>query len=345
MKTGDKVRFLNTTGGGVVKGFQGKDIALVEDEEGFDIPVLIRECVVIEPANDAQVRQNSKPSEAIQQNNIANKVVEEYKVEETKEGEQLAVLLAYLPIDVKSLSTTNFECYLINDSNYYLSYNYISRTEEGWVSRNTGMIEPNTRLFLEEFSKSELNDLERICLQFFAYKKNKAFTLKNSYSVELHIDTVKFYKLHSFKENDYFEDEAIIYPMVRRDLAEKELFISAEEIEQAIKQKEQRPRIQPIVKKEKNSIIEIDLHSNELLDNTNGLSSGDILEYQLTKVREAMDENRKNKGQKIVFIHGKGDGVLKKAIIKELNANYKSAYFQDASFREYGYGATMVTIK
>lgn len=345
MKTGDKVRFLNTTGGGVVKGFQGKDIALVEDEEGFDIPVLIRECVVIEPANDAQVRQSSKPSEVIQQNNIANKVVEEYKVEETKEGEQLAVLLAYLPIDVKSLSTTNFECYLINDSNYYLSYNYISRTEEGWVSRNTGMIEPNTRLFLEEFSKSELNDLERICLQFFAYKKNKAFTLKNSYSVELHIDTVKFYKLHSFKENDYFEDEAIIYPMVRRDLAEKELFISAEEIEQAIKQKEQRPRIQPIVKKEKNSIIEVDLHSNELLDNTNGLSSGDILEYQLTKVREAMDENRKNKGQKIVFIHGKGDGVLKKAIIKELNANYKSAYFQDASFREYGYGATMVTIK
>lgn len=345
MKTGDKVRFLNTTGGGVVKGFQGKDIAFVEDEEGFDIPVLIRECVVIEPANDAQVRQSSKPSEAIQQNNIANKTVEEYKVEETKEGEQLAVLLAYLPIDVKSLSTTNFECYLINDSNYYLSYNYISRTEEGWVSRNTGMIEPNTRLFLEEFSKSELNDLERICLQFFAYKKNKAFTLKNSYSVELHIDTVKFYKLHSFKENDYFEDEAIIYPMVRRDLAEKELFVSAEEIEQAIKQKEQRPRIQPIVKKEKNSIIEIDLHSNELLDNTNGLSSGDILEYQLTKVREAMDENRKNKGQKIVFIHGKGDGVLKKAIIKELNANYKSAYFQDASFREYGYGATMVTIK
>lgn len=345
MKTGDKVRFLNTTGGGVVKGFQGKDIALVEDEEGFDIPVLIRECVVIEPANDAQVRQSSKPSEVIQQNNIANKVVEEYKVEETKEGEQLAVLLAYLPVDVKSLSTTNFECYLINDSNYYLSYNYISRTEEGWVSRNTGVIEPNTRLFLEEFSKSELNDLERICLQFFAYKKNKAFTLKNSYSVELHIDTVKFYKLHSFKENDYFEDEAIIYPMVRRDLAEKELFISAEEIEQAIKQKEQRPRIQPIVKKEKNSIIEVDLHSNELLDNTNGLSSGDILEYQLTKVREAMDENRKNKGQKIVFIHGKGDGVLKKAIIKELNANYKSAYFQDASFREYGYGATMVTIK
>ncbi|MBK5720837.1 DUF2027 domain-containing protein [Dysgonomonas sp. Marseille-P4677] len=344
MKTGDKVRFLNTTGGGVVKGFQGKDIALVEDEEGFDIPVLIRECVVIEPANDAQVRQSSKPTVDVQQSNRTNGI-EEYKVEETKEGEQLSVFLAYLPIDIKSLSTTNFECYLINDSNYYLSYNYMTRSDEGWLSRNIGIIEPNTRLFLEEFNKAELNDLERICLQFFAYKKDRRFTLKNSYSVELHLDTVKFYKLHSFKENDYFEDEAIIYPMVRRDLAEKELVIWAEEIEMAIKQKEQRPRIQPIVKKATNSILEIDLHANELLDNTNGLSSSDILEYQLTKVREVMDENRKNKGQKIVFIHGKGDGILKKNILKELSTNYKSAYFQDASFREYGYGATMVTIK
>ena len=50
-------------------------------------------------------------------------------------------------------------------------------------------------------------------------------------------------------------------------------------------------------------------------------------------------------GQKIVFIHGKGDGVLRKAIEKDLKTRYKQHYFQDASFREYGFGATMVTIK
>lgn len=346
MKIGDKVRFLNTTGGGVVKGFKGKDIALVEDEEGFDIPVLIKECVVIEPANDAQVRQSSKPAPEVHQTPATNHSAEEdYEVEETKEGEQLSVYLAYLPIDIKNISTTNLECYLINDSNYYLSFNYMSRSDKGWISRSLGTIEPNTKLFLEEFSKVDLNDLEHICLQFFAYKKGKVFALKNTYSVEVRLDTVKFYKLHSFKENDYFEDEAILYPIVRRDLAEKELVISAEEIERAMKEKEPRPRIQPIVKKEKNHILEIDLHIQELLDNTAGLSSGDILEYQLSKFREIMDQNLKNKGQKIVFIHGKGDGVLKAALMKELNKSYKTVYSQDASFREYGYGATMVTIK
>lgn len=342
MKIGDKVRFLNTTGGGVVKGFQGKDIVLVEDEEGFDIPILIRETVVIEPAKDIQVKSSTKPSEVVQTR--PQTIEEEYKPEETKEGEQLGIYLAYLPIDIKNLSTTNLECYLVNDSNYYLSFNYMNRTEKGWISRHVGNIEPNTKLFIEEFDKSEINNIEHICLQFFAYKKDKEFNLKNTYSVDIHIDTVKFYKLHSFKENDYFEDEAIIYPVVRRDLAEREMTISAKEIEEAMKQKE-RPRIQPIEKKEKKHILEIDLHITELLDNTTGLSSSDMLEYQIKKFNEVMEENKRNKGQKIVFIHGKGDGVLKNTLLKELKTKYKSAYYQDASFREYGYGATMVTIK
>ena len=48
MKIGDKVRFLNEIGGGIVTGFRGKDIVLVEDADGFDIPMPIRECVVID---------------------------------------------------------------------------------------------------------------------------------------------------------------------------------------------------------------------------------------------------------------------------------------------------------
>lgn len=349
MKIGDKVRFLNTVGGGVVKSFQGKDIALIEDEDGFDVPVLIRECVVIEPAKDAQVKQSSQSvvEEVVQRNAPQGPRIEEYMpIEETKEGEQLTICLAYLPIEQKSLSTTDFECYLINDSNYYLSFSYLGRSNDLWICRKAGVIEPNTKLYIETFGKEDLNDIERVSLQFIAYKKDKAFNLKNPFSVEVRIDTTKFYKLHSFRDNDYFEDDALIYTIARKDLPEKELKVTAEEIEFAIQEKkDRRPRIQPINKKEKNSVLEIDLHIDELLDSTAGLSSGDMLEYQLKKFHEVMDENLKNKGQKIVFIHGKGDGVLKTAILKELKNKYKSVYYQDASFREYGYGATMITIK
>ena len=92
-------------------------------------------------------------------------------------------------------------------------------------------------------------------------------------------------------------------------------------------------------------IIEVDLHIHELLDNTAGMSNGEMLEYQLGVFRRTMEENRRRVGQKIVFIHGKGEGVLRRAIETELKTKYKSCTFQDASFREYGFGATMVTIR
>lgn len=40
-----------------------------------------------------------------------------------------------------------------------------------------------------------------------------------------------------------------------------------------------------------------------------------------------------------------GEGVLRNAILKELKYKYKNCDVQDASFREYGFGATQVTIR
>ena len=62
MKIGDKVRFLSEVGGGIVKGFQGKDIVLVEDADGFDIPMQVRECVVIETDDYNIKRLKNLPS-------------------------------------------------------------------------------------------------------------------------------------------------------------------------------------------------------------------------------------------------------------------------------------------
>ena len=47
MKIGDKVRFLNEIGGGVVAGFQSKNIVLVEDEDGFQMPMMANEVVIV----------------------------------------------------------------------------------------------------------------------------------------------------------------------------------------------------------------------------------------------------------------------------------------------------------
>lgn len=349
VKTGDKVRFLNSVGGGVVRSFRGKDTVMVEDEDGFEIPALIREVVVVDSLDSQAVAQKPKPQPAAEAPKAPVAPEEEPEIEETLEGERLNVFLAYLPIDPKAFQQTGYEAYFINESNYFLFFNYMNRHNNSWASRYNGLIEPNTKIFLEEFEKQELNDLERVCIQFVAFKKDKPYTLKNAVSVELSIDTVKFYKLHCFMPNDFFDEDALIFPVVRDDLPEKELLVSATELQEAMQQKIRidKPAPRQLAKKthETAPVVEVDLHISQLLDNTHGLSHTDMLNYQLDKFREVLAQYADHKGQKIVFIHGKGEGVLRHAIEKELKTRYKQYFFQDASFREYGFGATMVTIK
>lgn len=354
LSIGDSVRFLNTIGGGVVKGFRNKHLVIVEDEHGFDVPVLISECVVVKPAGNEKLTQ-SPEEEDISYNTIhtptksnTEERKEEEPPEETPEGEKITACLAWLPMDIKSLSSTSYECYFVNDSNYYLFFNYMSREGESLKIRYSGLIEPNTKIFLEELEKSDLNEIEKVAVQFIPFKRNKPFTIKNPCSVELRIDTVKFYKLHSFHENDYFDDDALTYFIMRNDIPEDKLRISVDDIEQAIKEKkhqDDRPQKVRIQKAKKETTTEVDLHINELLDTTVGMNNADILEHQLNKFNEVMNEHIHRKNHKIVFIHGKGDGVLRNAIVKELKKNFPKCFYQDASFREYGYGATMVTIK
>lgn len=347
MKIGDKVRFLNETGGGVVSGFVSKDIVNVRDEDGFDIPMPVRECVVID-TNDYNIKIEPKKEDRPKTEEVEQPVVEKRPLSETREGEKLNVYVAYVPMDVKSMTTTSFEAYLVNDSNYYLYYTYSSGENKNWILRSHGVVEPNVKLFLEEFGKDMLNEMERIKVQFVAFK-TKPYVGKPAVSVEQRIDAVKFYKLHSFVETDFFDTPAMLYDIVRDDLPARTRLVSAEELADSMRAKmkdDVRVISQPIVKKKHiDSILEVDLHIDQLLDTTAGMSNSDMLKYQLETFNKVMQEHLNKKNQKIVFIHGKGDGVLRKAILDELKRKYKNCLSQDASFREYGFGATMVTIK
>ena len=290
MKIGDKVRFLNEIGGGIVKGFRGKDIVLVEDSDGFDIPMPMRECVVIETDDYNMTRPASKAApKKVEEKSVKAPEMPVFRQQETRGGDILNVFLAFVPEDIKAVSTTPFEAYLVNDSNYYLYYTYLCAEGKAWNVRSNGLVEPNTKFLLEEFEKAELNDREHVAVQFIAFKDGRSFALKPAVSVELRIDTVKFYKLHTFQESEFFETPALIYDIVKDDVPTKQVYVSAEELQSALLQKVvvDKPKSQPIVKRGgQNGIIEIDLHIGELLDDTHGMSNSEILNYQLDKFRE-----------------------------------------------------------
>lgn len=349
MKIGDKVRFLNDVGGGVITGFKDKETAWVEDESGFDFPVPLRELVVIE-TDDYNIAKTQKIAEEKKIDSLAigRNIIEEPVFEE-KGRDVLNVYLGFVPENSRELQTTDFESYLINDSNYYLYYTYQSEKDGLWQLRSHGLLEPNSKLMIEPFDRQQLNELERVAIQLIPFKHNKAYDLKPSASVEIKIDVVKFYKLHAFKETEFFSEPALLYDVMKGDLPFKPVIVDPVSMEEAIALQKRRDvtpeRKQPTKRKEKKDLIEVDLHIHELLDTTSGMSNKDILEYQLNEFRTVLEEYKNKKGQRIVFIHGKGDGVLRKAIADELKKRYRSFNVQDASFKEYGFGATMVTIR
>ena len=227
MRIGDRVRFLNEIGGGRVAGFQGKNIVLVEDEDGFQVPMLMTEVVVVgdedyDTKHVIEVRDEKhfdKPSDQDEEPEPEDKPITfKAKPMERKGGDRLSAYLAFVPMDMKELSQTRFESYLINDSNYYLRYVYMTGENNAWTVRAEGELEPNTKEFVEEFGREDLNGLEHCCVQMIAYKRDKTFLLKPTVNAQLNVDTVKFYKLHAFRENDFFEQPALIYTLIENDV-------------------------------------------------------------------------------------------------------------------------------
>ena len=379
MKKGDKVRFLHEVGGGTVSGFQGKNVVLVEDEDGFEIPMLMSDVVVI--GSEDYSSSNVVNAKAAMQREAADgrsikammkegqdkvtveedrdeidysKVTFRAPAEERKGGNALSAYLAFVPIDIKEVTRTRFEAYFVNDSNYYLQYSYLIAEGNSWTLRAQGEAEPNTKEFIEEFGREDLNKMERVCIQMLAYKRDKPFVLKPTIDVQLRIDGVKFYKLHMFEDNDFFEQKALIYTLVEQDKVVRPLVVDAQRLkaemyrheEPADKTRVQKPQLQPIIKRRGDEdVVVVDLHIDALLDTTAGMSKGDILNYQVDVFRKTLAKYSDKKGQRIVFIHGKGEGVLRRALVSDLSYRYKSYTYQDASFQEYGYGATQVTIR
>lgn len=121
MKIGDKVRFLSETGGGIVKGFDKGNIVLVEDQDGFDIPMPINECVVIDTDdyNIAKVDtmgRNKRTEKNAKANSIPDVPEDDVDVEpadlpiaykpapqERRDGDKLNVFLAFVPEDNRNM--------------------------------------------------------------------------------------------------------------------------------------------------------------------------------------------------------------------------------------------------
>ncbi len=375
MKVGDTVRYLNATGSGKVTRIEGA-IAYVE-EDGFETPMLVKELVVVLPAGheraggarlmfdqsayDAGRGKSHLSAKGVPSKEETKDVPSPVRRESPKgdvEGEA-KVRLLFEPTNVKQLDKSRFAALLVNDSPYHLTFCVSTKGdgERKWRLLMNDVVAPEEIIEVADLSHEDLPGYEQILVQGVFFSEEARFAGLAPLDCTIKVDTTKFHKFHCFREGKY-SDVPVLELSLDRKVTPGETQLKA--LEESFhgnvrktaalnKGGADSKRVKKVEDPASNPhkllpLQEIDLHIHALTDSTAGMEPKDMLEMQLGEVRKVMEAHKKRKGQKIVFIHGKGEGVLRKEVLKLLRSKYPTADLQDASFREYGFGATLVTI-
>ncbi len=350
LKIGDKVKFINEVGGGRITGFQGKTIAIVENHDGFEIPTLMTQLIKIEDVDTERTINrdySKKPAPVKQVEKAEGKVKEpEHKPSIISGNDEPKFFIAFYPLDQKNPVGDEIEVYLINDSNFTLLYHFCHFDGEKYKTVDYGELEPNTKNLIQSISPHDLSNLPRFWFRIIPFMKESK-TLSNVVVKDISVNTVKFYKEKSFTRTAFFKGHAMIFDLVTNPMKDEIDKLTDSDFKKVINEKdiENRPPEPTITKIKTPETLEVDLHIEQLIDNSNGLSNHEMLQIQMDKFHSEMKDAIEKRVSRIVFIHGVGNGVLKQEIYKKLKSTYAKYYFQDASFHEYGFGATMVILK
>ncbi|MCC8062126.1 MAG: DUF2027 domain-containing protein [Rikenellaceae bacterium] len=252
------------------------------------------------------------------------------------------MLFVPVPDSGKPAENADLEAWLVNDSSYTLFYNIARREQRGDFVRtiDSGTLAADSKQKIKLYRRAELAEISTLHISLLPYKPT-AFVPRAVEAFDLELHPLKFVRASSFTDNDYFDAPALEFTLASSD----ELADTAAPVIPT-----PSPKANPVPHKRSTKDEEVvDLHADAILDSTENLTPGEILQAQLARFTVALEGAVKSGSsvplKRMVFIHGVGKGKLRYEIEKLLKRNYPKLRYQDASFAEYGYGAVMVFLK
>jgi hypothetical protein len=350
-KEGDKVKFINEAGGGYVSKIISPAMVEVTTADGFNIPFSTKELLLVDDQGVAsqffdedfggkpdieKLKEESNPQ------HVSSELFKRQSMD-LKPG----FYLAFIPQDQKWLMTGLIDIYLLNHSDYETVFSLYVKSETSFKNRDYDIVDSHNNYLIETIDRDDINDWLSGQLQLLFVKNelgkiiaplNKAFQIKGS----------KFYQEGNFKYIDILDSNALIVEMAQMDYQE----IISKNPEQ---EKDAEPMEEPKAKvKKQRSLIhqhkigsleaEIDLHISALVDDFSHLKPLEIVSHQMDYFNKTLEDAMMNQFEKVVYIHGIGNGTLKKKLKDELK-DYEEIEVRDASFNRYGYGAIELQIK
>lgn len=327
LRIGDKVRFLNETGEGVITRFKSKDMVFVEMHDGFEIPYLIKFLV---PVHTELILNPEVENMDV----IAESILSD------------CVYFIIEPDHELPLLVSDYKCYLFNSSSYNMSFTYSVKDDRYYQTLKHGELGAYQKVLLKQFKKD--------FLQEYQFHKIECLFFKNThYKNQFPIAEILSINDRSLKENVLAKHNEFKHPVFAFVL--KDDFTNAEIIEQqlnseditrlkAIKEFKQVRKLSASARQKLKSLEkEVDLHIEELIDSHSGLTNAQILNIQVEHFEQELDTAMAGGLKKVVFIHGVGNGRLKQELISILKTLDGISY-HDASYKKYGFGATEVVI-
>jgi len=349
-KTGDRVKFLNDVGGGIITRINQK-IIYVENEDGFEVPVtesqLLHHAVSqaeSSPFTSTAPKEIISKDEACHVSTTIDYIDLSGDADESDVDSSVNILLAWIPQRKKNGETV-FDLYLVNDCSYHTLYVAAMISEGTFRGIQAGILERDTIIHLTQIPGKDLKQISSIRLEILFYKKG-AYMPQEPIRYELKIDEFYLLDAINYTINEFFDKKALIYNISEEYLMAEIENVAHEVQMKFVEQKQQIDHLLPKLAKKspENDTEEVDLHIEQLVDQPKSFTPAEMLNIQMERFTAALVEAMRNRKKRIVFIHGVGNGRLRLEIKRTLDHQYPKLRYQDASFKEYGYGATMVIL-
>lgn len=356
-RQGDKVKFLNERGGGVVSKIVNPNLVHVTIEDGFDIPVLPSELIKIEEEKvPGRSFFNEDASGAVPDTSasseVSGKTAEDNSGRRSplyygKNAEKQGVYIAFSPVDQRFLISGEINFYILNNTPYDVYYSLYTKEGDKYFNKDGGTVFAEEKVLIDSIDREDLpNMLEGFVQMLF---QQEAMTevlmpLHAAYKVQ----GSKFYQENAFKKSQLVNERAIVVTLSDLAAVEKvtnpRLFKPEAPQEAPKPQKPQKPLA--LIDRHKSATLEaeVDLHISALKEDYSDMSNGEILNFQISYFSTTIESAIMHQYNKVVYIHGIGNGTLKSTLRKKLKEEYPDFIVRNAPFARYGNGAIEVLI-
>lgn len=349
LKPGDKVKFLNEEGGGIVSKVLENNMVAVTIEDGFDIPTLRSNLIKIESqgvAGDMFSEDYKVPEQDEQLRRRTEQQAETMQSTPQRDMEQ-AVHLVFQTESEKSVITGDLDVFLLNNTQHIVFYAIYLEQDEPMKLQFYGQISGLQRKYLETISRDQLEKWSSGLYQLMLLDEKHEPVAP---AVDIFkIKAKRFYKEDNYRHYSGWHDNVFAVKLLNPQwLPKAKDIVGAVSTDQRLKTDDISSDIvsrTALIDKHMagEGEAKVDLHIEALVDDYKRMNSMEILNVQLSYFRRILESALQNNIRRLIVIHGVGAGILKAEIRRELQ-EYDYIEVHDAPIAEYGVGATVARI-